>query len=155
MPDAPLNPPLPPGPADPVSEETPTYRPRDQFWPYAELQEEPSDEELARLDPDLQAALYEKAPNRPFSYTIVFGPFDGPDYAKAVGLATATSDYLETGAGQQLRHRARFRPDQVLALRDVWQLVGHIDSSDVLVDDRPLPHARELWLPLLWYLLPR
>jgi hypothetical protein len=25
----------------------------------------------------------------------------------------------------------------------------------VLIDERPLPFARELWLPLLWYLLPR
>ena len=38
----------------------PTYRPRDQFWPYADLEEEPSDEELARLDPDLQDALFEQ-----------------------------------------------------------------------------------------------
>jgi len=25
----------------------------------------------------------------------------------------------------------------------------------VLIDDRPVPYARELWLPLLWHLLPR
>jgi len=24
-----------------------------------------------------------------------------------------------------------------------------------LIDDRPLPFARELWLPLLWFLIPR
>lgn len=155
MPDSPPNLSSPAGPADPVSEDTPEYRPRDQFWPYAGLQEEPSDEELARLDPDLQAALYENPPDRPFSYTIVFGPFDGPGYAEAVDLAKTTSEYLETGTGQQLRHRARFRPDQVLALRDLWERIGHLDSSDVLVDDRPIPLARELWLPLLWFLLPR
>jgi hypothetical protein len=138
-------------PADP----TPKFRPRDQFWPYVELDEEPSDEELARLDPDLQAALFENPPDRPFSYTLVFAPFDGPDYATSVDLARTTSDYLEAGSGESLRHRARFQPDQVLALRSLWQLVGRFDTSEVLVDDRPLPYARELWLPLLWSLIPR
>jgi hypothetical protein len=138
----------------PDTEPTPTFRPRDQFWPYADLNEEPSDEELARLDPDLQAALFENPPDRPFSYTLVFGPFDGPDYARSLELAKA-GEYLEVGKGQALRHRARFRPEQVLAFRDLWQLVGRFDSCEVLIDDRPIPYARELWLPLLWYLLPR
>jgi hypothetical protein len=139
---------------DRQSDETPTFRPRDNFWPYADLAEEPSDEELARLDPDLQAALYENPPGRYFSYTIVFGPFDSDGYEKAVSLARQTSDYLETGLAGRLRHRARFRPDQVLALRDLWQLVGHLHDAEVLIDDRPIPYARELWLPMLWHLLP-
>ncbi len=133
----------------------PAYRPRDQFWPYADLDEEPSDEELARLDPDLQAALLERPLDRPFSYTIVFAPFDGPGYARSLELARASGDYLEVGHGGSLRHRARFTPEQVLALRDLWAIVGGLDTTEVLVDDRPLPFARELWLPLLWYLLPR
>jgi len=133
----------------------PEFRPRDQFWPYADLDEEPSDEELARLDPDLQAALLENPPDRPFSCTLVFAPFDGPGYAAAVALAKAGSEYSESGKGDAFRHRARFRPDQVLALRDLWQLVGRFGTSEVLIDDRPVPYARELWLPLLWYLLPR
>jgi hypothetical protein len=54
-----------------------------------------------------------------------------------------------------MRHRARFTPDQVTALRDLWQLVGRLDESEVLLDDKPVPYARELWLPLFWYLLPR
>jgi hypothetical protein len=33
--------------------------------------------------------------------------------------------------------------------------VGRFPMSEVLIDDRPVPYARELWLPLLWYLLPR
>ncbi len=134
---------------------TPRFRPRDQFWPYVELNEEPSDEELARLDPDLQAALYDNPPARPFALTVVFSPFEGVDYARAVELAKASEGYLESTTGGALRHRARFRPDQVLALRDLWHYVGRYDSSEVLVDDRPVPFARELWLPLLWFLIPR
>jgi hypothetical protein len=134
--------------------DTPRYRPRDAFWPYADLNEEPSDDELARLDPDLQAALLERPPDRPFSYTVVFGEFDGPDYTRAVELARASGDYLPVTRGDRIRHRARFTPDRAASMRDLWQLVGRFDSSEVLVDDRPLPYGRELWLPLLWHLLP-
>lgn len=144
-----------PNPAGTGSDSEPRFRPRDQFWPYADLEEEPSDEELAKLDPDLQAALLENPPDRPFSCTIVFAPFDGPDYTAALALAKSSPDYLETGTSDRFRHRARFMTDHVLTLRDLWRLVGRFETSEVLIDDRPLPFARELWLPLLWYLLPR
>ena len=144
-----------PQPPDVPSDPEPKFRPRDQFWPYADLEEEPSDEELAKLDPELRDALLENPPARPFSCTLVFTPFDGPDYARAVALARSSAEYLETGTGDGLRHRARFTPDQVAALRDLWQLVERSATSEVLIDDRPLPYARELWLPLLWHLLPR
>jgi hypothetical protein len=144
------------GPDAPETQsDRPRFRPREQFWPYADLEEEPSDEELARLDPDLQDALYDRPISRPFSYTIVFGPFEGQGYEKAVAHAKATSEYLESGQGDRLRHRARYRPDQVVELRDLWQIVGGLPSADVLLDDKPVPYARELWLPLLWYLIPR
>jgi len=144
-----------PEPPEAPNDPEPRFRPRDQFWPYADLQEEPSDEELAKLDPDLQAALLENPPARPFSCTLVFAPFDGPGYGAALALARSSHEYLERGKGDELRHRARFTPDQVLALRDLWNLVGSFPTTEVLIDDRPVPYARELWLPLLWYLLPR
>ncbi len=134
---------------------TPRFRPRDQFWPYVELGEEPSDEELARLDPDLQAALYDNPPARPFALTLVFQPFEGADYARAVELAKASGAYQESRTGGTLSHRASFRPDQVLELRNLWELVGRLGSSEVLLDGRPVPYARELWLPLFWFLIPR
>lgn len=135
--------------------ERPQFRPREQFWPYADLDEEPSDEELARLDPDLQDALFDRPVSRPFSFTIIFAPFDSPDCDRAVALAQAGGEYLLTGRDDRTRHRVRFRPDQVEALREVWQLVGSQPTADVLLDDKPVPYARELWLPLLWYLIPR
>ena len=144
-----------PQPPDSQGDPEPRFRPRDQFWPYADLAEEPSDEELAKLDPELRDALLENPPARAFSCTLVFAPLDGPDYARAVALARSSAEYLETGTGDGLRHRARFTPDQVAALRDLWQLVERSATSEVLIDDRPLPYARELWLPLLWHLLPR
>lgn len=132
----------------------PSHRPDDRFWPYVDLAEQPDEEELLAIDPDLRAALYGPA-SVPFSLTIVFARFDGPDYGRAVELAKASAEYRETGEGTAFRHRARFFPNTPLKLRDLFELVGRFDETEVLVDDRPVPYARELWLPLLWFLIPR
>lgn len=135
---------------DPV----PTHRPDERFWPYVDLPEQPTDAELAALDPDLHTALFGPPP-RPFSITVSFPRFEGPDYERALVLARTASEYREVGSGEAFRSRARFLPDAALTLRDLFEIVGRYEGCDVLVDDRPVPYARELWLPLLWYLLPR
>lgn len=130
----------------------PDYRPVERFWPYVDLPEQPSDEELAALDPELAEALF-GTPKRPFSVSIDFPRFDGPDYARALELARAAVEYRETGSGETLRHRARFFPEDAIKLRDLFEIVGRLDASEVLIDDRPVPYARELWLPLIWFLI--
>ena len=130
----------------------PIYRPVERFWPYAELSENPSDEELAALDPDLRAALL-GAPPLPFSLTIVFPRFEGENYARALEMARGASEYREMGEGAGLRHRARFFPSEAASLRDLYQLVDPVPGTEVLLDDRPIPYARDLWLPLVWFLL--
>lgn len=137
------------GGADP-----PAYRPQERFWPYATLPEQLTDEEIAGLDPDLHAELF-GTPPRPLSVTVVFPSFDGPNYARAVELARGSAEYRETGGGETLRHRARFWPADAVKLRDLFEIVGRLDACEVLVDDRPVPYARELWLPLIWFLIPR
>ena len=54
-----------------------------------------------------------------------------------------------------MRYRARFWSSDASALRDLFQIVGGSDATEVLIDDRPVPYARELWLPLVWFLIPR
>lgn len=130
----------------------PVYRPVERFWPYADLPENPSEEELAALDPDLRHALL-GAPPQPFSLTIVFPRFEGDHYARALELARASSRYHETGEGHAFRHHARFLSGDAASLRDLFVLVDSVPGSEVLIDDRPLPYARELWLPLVWFLL--
>jgi hypothetical protein len=115
--------------------------------------EEPSEEELAVLDPDLREILLGDTSDRPFSVTLVFPPFDGPDYDRAVELAQASTGYRVTGSGAEMRHRARFLPSEALRIRTLFELVGPLDACEVLVDDRPVPYARELWLPLFWFLI--
>jgi hypothetical protein len=135
-----------------VSQQPPIYRPIERFWPYADLSEQPSDEELAALDPDLRAALLGASPT-PFSVTLVFPRFDGANYERAVGMAKASAEYREIGSGPGFQHRARFFPGDAAKLRDLYEVLGGVHGVDVLIDDKPLPHARELWLPLIWFLL--
>jgi hypothetical protein len=132
--------------------DVPDYRPVERFWPYVDLPEQPTDEELAALNPELSEALF-GTPRLPFSVTLDFPPFEGRDYARAVEMARAAAEYRETGGGTGLRHRARFYPEAALALRDLFEIVGRLDACDVLIDDRPVPYARELWLPLFWFLI--
>jgi hypothetical protein len=139
---------------DGTAGDEPRYRPRERFWPYVDVPEEPTDEEIAALDPDLRAELFGPATNR-FSVTVVFPKFDDDRYPKAVELARRAAEYQETGSGERFRHRARYFPADVVALRELWMVVGGLDSAEVLVDDRPVPYARELWLPLFWFLLLR
>ena len=149
-------------PTDPVADRpvdntppdapVPDYRPVERFWPYVDLPEQPTDAELAALNPELSEALF-GTPPLPFSISIEFPAFDGPDYARAVEMARQTADYRESGSGPTRRHRARFYPQQATALRDLFEIVGRFDATDVLVDDRPVPYARELWLPLMWFLI--
>jgi len=129
-----------------------THRPTEKFWPYVEKPEEPTAEELAALDPDLRNTLFGPR-DLPFSVTLVFPPFDGPDYEVAVEKAKASAEYLDVGHGAGRRHHARFYSGDALQLRDLFELVGSRPGCDVLVDDRPIPFSRELWLPMIWFLL--
>jgi hypothetical protein len=136
----------------PPSIPVPDYRPVERFWPYVDLPEQPTDDELAQLNPELAEALFGR-PMLPFSVSLEFPAFDGADYARAVDLARSSAEYREITSGKAIRHRARFYPQDVLKLRDLFDIVGRFDACEVLVDDRPVPYARELWLPLMWFLI--
>lgn len=136
-----------------VLPEHPTHRPLERFWPYAELSEAPSDEELAALHPELREALF-GSPARPFSITLEFPAFSGEAFDAAVALAKASDEFQELTIGDTTRYRARFySSEDPMRLRNLYELVGGVPESQVLIDDRPLPFARELWLPLFWCLI--
>src|SRR5205809_475518 len=90
-----------------MSSDRPKSRPPERFWPYADMPEQPTEEELAALDPDLHEALFGARP-RPFSITLVFPELDSPDFARALEMAHASAEYRETGSGAARRYRARF-----------------------------------------------
>jgi hypothetical protein len=137
-----------------MNPDPPRYRPLERFWPYADLPEQPTDDELAALDPDLHEALFGAQP-RPFSISIVFPTLDAPDFATALDIARGSAEFREIGSGPGRRFRARFWSSDAQRLRDLFQIVGRSDETEVLIDDRPVPYARELWLPLVWFLIPR
>ena len=143
---------MPTDPNEPPHVPVPDYRPIERFWPYVDLPEQPTDEELAALNPELSEALF-GTPKLPFSVSLEFSAWSGPDYQEALAMARAAAEYREIGSGAALRHRARFYPRDAVALRDLFQIVGRFDATDVLIDDKPVPHARELWLPLIWFLI--
>jgi hypothetical protein len=130
------------------------YRPLERFWPYAELPEQPTEEELVALDPDLYEALFGSKP-LPFSITLVFPALDVPEFDRALHLARESAEFREVGSGPSHRYRARFWSSDAVRLWEVFKIIGGSDATDVLIDDRPVPFARELWLPLVWFLLPR
>src|SRR5256885_13809878 len=88
-----------------MNSDPPKHRPLERFWPYADLPEQPTDEELAALDPDLHDALFGTRPH-PFSITLVFPPLDTPAFATALELARASAEFRETGSGAARRYRA-------------------------------------------------
>jgi hypothetical protein len=130
----------------------PDYRPVERFWPYVDLPEEPTAEELAALSPELSEALF-GTPKQPFSITVEFSAFDGPDFSRAMEMARASREFRELDTREGRRYRARFRSEDAVRLRDLFHLVDRYDGTEVLIDDRPVPYARELWLPLVWCLI--
>jgi hypothetical protein len=142
-----------PIPSSRVLPDAPAHRPLERFWPYAELDEQPSEEELAALHPELREVLF-GAPALPFSMSIVFPTFEGPEAADALAKAAAADEYVTYEKEGRAFHRARFYPGARPAdLRDLYNLVATVPDAEVLVDDRPVPYARELWLPLVWLLI--
>jgi len=137
-----------------MTTDPPKYRSRERFWPYAELPEQPTEEELASLDPDLHEALFGERPG-PFSISLVFQRLDVPEFSTALEIARGSAEFREIGSGAAHRYRARFWSSDAARLRDLFQIVGESDATEVLIDDRPVPYARELWLPLVWFLIPR
>lgn len=138
---------------DRVLPDQPTHRPLDRFWPYAELSEQPTDAELAALHPELREAIF-GASTVPFSITISFPRFEGENYAKAIELAAGADECADVGADSAFRHLATFVPrEQPVRIRDLYDLVGDVPGSEVLIDGKPVPFARELWLPLVWFLI--
>jgi hypothetical protein len=136
-----------------VLPDDPATRPLERFWPYTDLAEQPSDEELARLEPELREAIYGPL-NLPFSVSLKFPEFEREDYARAVALAKASDEYFEKESEGRRWHRARFYThDRPMRLRDLYLIVATVPGNEVLINDRQVPYARELWLPLVWLLI--
>jgi len=99
----------------------------------------------------LASILHPSAKAKEFKITLVFGYKMSPDYAKAVDLAKRNPDYSEEGTGEWVRHSATFGPAQADDLFALYNLIHEWDKTEVLVNHKPIPYGRELWIPLMWF----
>ena len=109
------------------------------------------EEDISHLDPQMVEILYPDAAPRDFSLTVVFGPSDDPGYPKAVSIAERALRYRREGRDRWLRHYATYTVNEVEELHRLFGYVGDYPSCEILVKDKKVPYARELWLPFFWF----
>lgn len=105
---------------------------------------------IDHLSDEMADLLYPGRRPRPFRIALEFPAFPGPNYERAVSLARRADVYRETGAGTERVHHAACGTAAASLLRELYDVVGPVPGSEVLVDGRRVPGARELWLPLFW-----
>jgi len=120
------------------------------------------EDDISALSDEMADILYPGRRPRPFRMGIAFDAFAGPESDRAVELARRSPVYRELpleqggsgGTGESpernTRHEAAFEAAGAATLRELFQLVGPRPGTDVLVDGKKAPYARELWLPLFW-----
>jgi len=108
------------------------------------------EDDISHLSDEMADILYPGRRPRPFRMGIAFDAFDGAEGARAAELARRSPVYRESQLGGQPRHEAAFDATAAGALRELFALVGSRPGTDVLVDGKKAPYARELWLPLFW-----
>lgn len=106
--------------------------------------------DISHLSDEMADLLYPGRRPRPFRIGVVFDAFSGENYERALGLAKRSPVYKETRRGDVVTHHAAFEAKQARILRELYEIVGPIAGSEVTVDGRKVPYARELWLPLFW-----
>jgi len=109
--------------------------------------------DIAHLSDEMADVLYPGRRPRPFRVGVAFDRFEGPNYPRALDLARRSSTYAESEQGGTLRHTASFPAAEADRLRELYEIVGPITGTEVLVDGKKVPYARELWLPLFWIFL--
>ena len=106
------------------------------------------EEDISHLSDEMADILYPGRRVRPFRIGVVFDAFEGD--GAAVELARRSAAYREREQGEIRRHHAAFTMLEASTLRDLFQLVAERPGTDVLVDGRAVPYAREIWLPLAY-----
>lgn len=106
--------------------------------------------DLAAKD-QLHDILHPSAIAKSFRITLVFKYRVNPNYDKAVALARRNPTYREEGAGVWIRHSAVYTPAEVEDLFELFNLIHEWETTEVLVNHKPLPYGHQLWLPLMWF----
>jgi len=106
--------------------------------------------DISHLSDEMVDVLYPGRRPRPFRMGLVFDDFAGPDAERAVALARRADVYRHDAGADPPTHTASFATRGAGLLRDLFQIVGQRSGTEVLLDDKKVPYAREIWLPLFW-----
>jgi hypothetical protein len=109
--------------------------------------------DISHLSDEMAEVLYPGRRTRPFRMGLVFLDQPGEAGEAARALARQADAYAEETGLDAPAHRAEFERGSAARLRDLFALVGSRAGTEVLVDGRRVPYARELWLPLFWILV--
>jgi hypothetical protein len=111
------------------------------------------EDDISHLSDEMADLLYPGRRPRPFRMGVSFDTFSGPNFPRALELARRSPVYAETKRGETVTHHAAYEAKDVGVLRDLYDIVGPITGTEVTVDGRRVPYAREIWLPLFWIFL--
>lgn len=106
--------------------------------------------DISHLSDEMAEILYPGRRSRAFRMGVVFDAFEGSEYEQALELARRSPEYREQASGDSRNHHAAFDTRGAWTLRELFRLVGQRPGTEVLVDGKQVPYARELWLPLFW-----
>ena len=109
------------------------------------------EDDVSHLSDEMVDLLYPGRRPRPFRLGVSFEQFDGPGYEKAVSLARQSPVYREEEDRGGRVHHAAFDAGAARTLRDLFQIVRELPSTEVTVDGKRPPYGHELWLPLFWF----
>jgi hypothetical protein len=109
------------------------------------------EKDISHLDPEMVEILYPDQAPRDFTLTVVFGPAEDRNYAEAITLAERAPRYRREGRDRWLRHYATYTVNEVQELHRLFSLVGDYPTCEILVKNKRVPYARELWLPFFWF----
>jgi hypothetical protein len=119
----------------------------------------PEDAELLEtLSPELARLLYPDRIDGPFTVTAVYPQLEGEIGESARALASGAISHTvaePAGEARTRRHRTTFSLAQIEEFHELYHLLQSAVGADrltILLNDREVPLARELWLPLLWTL---
>jgi hypothetical protein len=106
--------------------------------------------DISHLSDEMADILYPGRRPRPFRLGVSFEAFSGGEYDRAVAIARRSPVYRESQGRDGVVHHAEFGASDARSLRDLFDLVGERPGTEVTVDRKKPPYARELWLPLFW-----
>ena len=103
--------------------------------------------------------LYPDQSTEPFRVTVLYPELDRDAARAAERLEAAAVEHTtikgRDAAGRGPLRRTTFSLAQVEEFHELYHLIERSIGAaalELLVNDRPLPLARELWLPLIWAL---